>query len=200
MTSGKRTKLFSRRAELEPHARRQIRRRLSGIHRALALLGLIAMSASQLLHAGDPKELFDKVCAPCHSKDGTAQTPAAKKLGVKDLSQSKLTDAQIIQQILDGKLDPKSPSKMPPFKEKLAREEVESLVPVVKGFRKLGIRSSSRRQFVETRLGAQWDFRSIAAGGSLRLCVTVQPHAAYHESSIAETRFIPILRGSTNYF
>ena len=94
------------------------------------------LSASPSLRASDPKELFEKICAPCHSKDGTAQTPAAKKLGVKDLSQSKLTDAQIIQQILEGKQDAKATSKMPAFKEKLTREETESLVPVVKAFRK----------------------------------------------------------------
>lgn len=97
---------------------------------------LVWVSARPSLQAGDPKELFEKLCAPCHSKDGTAQTPAAKKLGVKDLSQSKLTDAQIIQQILEGKQDAKAASKMPAFKEKLTREETESLVPVVKAFRK----------------------------------------------------------------
>lgn len=136
MTSGKQTKPSRCGGSSKPDALRHIPRRLAGIPVALTLLGLVAMSPAQQLHAGDPKELFDKICAPCHSKDGTAQTPAAKKLGVKDLSQSKLTDAQIVQQILDGKLDPKSPSKMPPFKEKLTREETESLVPVVKAFRK----------------------------------------------------------------
>ncbi len=45
-------------------------------------------------------------------------------------------DAQIIQQILEGKQDAKATSKMPAFKEKLTREETESLVPVVKAFRK----------------------------------------------------------------
>ena len=97
---------------------------------------LVWLSASPSLRASEPKELFEKICAPCHSKDGTAHTPAAKKLGVKDLSQSKLTDAEIIQQILEGKQDAKATSKMPAFKEKLTREETESLVPVVKAFRK----------------------------------------------------------------
>ena len=117
-------------------SRRQRRQLFACLHPVAFWFALVWVSASPPLWAGDPKELFDKLCAPCHSKDGTAQTPAAKKLGVKDLSQSKLTDAQIIQQILEGKLDAKTPSKMPPFKEKLSREEIESLVPVVKGFRK----------------------------------------------------------------
>ena len=92
--------------------------------------------STELVHARDAGELFVKVCAPCHSKDGTAQTPAARKLGVKDLSQSKLTDAQIIEQIREGKQPGKSESKMPAFKEKLSPEEIESLVAVVKQFRK----------------------------------------------------------------
>ena len=86
---------------------------------------------------GDEKsEVFAKACASCHGKDGKAQTPAAKKLGVKDLSESKLTDEQIVQQILEGKLDLKKESKMPAFKEKLTKAELDSLIPVVKAFRK----------------------------------------------------------------
>ena len=108
---------------------------------AWSLLGGLlsaCLSLSQTACAGEAttNELFIKVCAPCHSKDGKAQTPAARKLGVKDLSESKLTDAQIVQQILEGKQDPKAESKMPAFKEKLTSAEIDSLVPVVKEFRK----------------------------------------------------------------
>jgi mono/diheme cytochrome c family protein len=99
------------------------------------LLGIVA-SVSQMALAEDPRELFAKTCAPCHGKDGKAETPAAKKLGVKDLSQSKLTDAQIVQQIMEGKKDEQGRSKMPAFNEKLTSEQVQSLVSVVKEFRK----------------------------------------------------------------
>ena len=85
--------------------------------------------------ANPAKELFAKNCAVCHSADGTAQTSLAKRLGVKDLSESKLTDAQIKQQISEGRQENQSASKMPAFKEKLTRQEVDSLVPVVKDFR-----------------------------------------------------------------
>lgn len=102
---------------------------------AALLLGLLIVLTSSS-RAGDPPEVFVKNCAPCHSKDGKAQTPAARKLGVKDLSQSKLTDAQIIQQIREGKQEKQSETKMPAFKEKLTEAEIQSLVGVVKGFRK----------------------------------------------------------------
>ncbi len=100
-----------------------------------SLLGLV-VGVAQMAFAEDPSELFMKTCASCHGKDGKAQTPAAKKLGVKDLSESKLTDAQIVQQIIEGKQNSQSSSKMPAFNEKLTPEQIQSLVPVVKGFRK----------------------------------------------------------------
>jgi mono/diheme cytochrome c family protein len=97
---------------------------------------LAATHGAEVVTPGNPaKELFAKNCAVCHGADGTAQTPLAKRLGVKDLSQSKLTDAQIKQQISEGRQENQSASKMPAFKEKLTRQEIESLVPVVKDFR-----------------------------------------------------------------
>ncbi|HZF73236.1 MAG TPA: c-type cytochrome, partial [Gemmatimonadaceae bacterium] len=55
--------------------------------------------------AADGKEVFAKQCASCHGPDGKAQTPIARKLGVKDLTQSKLTEAEIEKQIVEGKRD-----------------------------------------------------------------------------------------------
>ena len=103
---------------------------------ALALFGVVAASTEQTKPASPAKELFVKNCAVCHSADGTAQTSVAKKLGVKDLSQSKLSDAQIILQISEGRQENQSATKMPSFKERLSRGEIESLVPVIKEFRK----------------------------------------------------------------
>jgi mono/diheme cytochrome c family protein len=120
---------------LQIESRHRLGGRLSGVI-AAALLGATAAGAEETKPASPAKELFVKNCAVCHSQDGTAQTPVAKKLGVKDLSQSKLTEAQIVQQILEGRQENKSASKMPAFGEKLSRPEIESLVPVVKEFRK----------------------------------------------------------------
>lgn len=100
------------------------------------LLGMTMAVAPNAFGGDVGSEVFTKACGPCHGKDGRAQTPAAKKLGVKNLSESKLTDAQIVKQILEGKLDQKKDSKMPGFKEKLTKAEIDSLVPVVKAFRK----------------------------------------------------------------
>ena len=83
----------------------------------------------------DGKELFAKNCAPCHGPDGKAQTPIARKLGVKDLTQSKLTEAEIEKQITEGKRDDHGKEKMPSFKGKLSNDEIKSLITAVKDLR-----------------------------------------------------------------
>lgn len=85
---------------------------------------------------GGDDELFIKNCASCHGKDGKAQTPIARKLGVKDLTQSKLTEAEIEKQIVEGKRDDHGKEKMPSFKSKLSADEVKALVKTVKDLRK----------------------------------------------------------------
>jgi len=108
------------------------------IHRtvAIAVLGGIALLAASPASAAGEKELFVKHCASCHGKDGKAQTPVARKLGVKDLSLSRVADGEIERQITEGRKDDRGNPKMPPFKGKLSAEEIASLIPVVKGFRK----------------------------------------------------------------
>ena len=85
--------------------------------------------------AADGKELFAKQCASCHGPDGKAQTPIARKLGVKDLTQSKLTEAEIEKQIVEGKRDDHGKEKMPSFKSKLSADEIKSLIGAVKELR-----------------------------------------------------------------
>lgn len=82
------------------------------------------------------RALFLKTCAPCHSQDGSASTPAARKLGVKDLRLSRIPDADIARQIRDGILDPKGQQKMPAFRETLTPSQIDSLLPVVKALRR----------------------------------------------------------------
>ena len=103
---------------------------------AAILWGIVAISPAWTACADDKTELFVRNCASCHGKDGKAQTSVGKRLGVKDLSQSVLTDAQIAQQIREGKQEIQSEVKMPAFKDKLSAEEIKSLVEVVKQFRK----------------------------------------------------------------
>ena len=60
----------------------------------------------------------------------------AKKLGVKDLTESKRPDAEIEKQINAGKKSEDGKQKMPPFAGKLSPEEMKALLNVVKEFRR----------------------------------------------------------------
>lgn len=96
-------------------------------------LGLVVAA----LHA-EPEGagLFEQYCIPCHGPDGRARTLAARKLGVKDLAESKIADAEIARQIAEGKKDGAGKERMPAFKPKLADPEVAALVAFVKRLRK----------------------------------------------------------------
>jgi mono/diheme cytochrome c family protein len=96
---------------------------------------IMVVPARLTAYSGEARLRFEKNCASCHSKDGRAQTPVARQNGVRDLSESTLTDEQIIEQILQGTHGKVVDFKMPPFKEKLTRAEVDALVPVIKAFR-----------------------------------------------------------------
>jgi mono/diheme cytochrome c family protein len=82
------------------------------------------------------EEVFIKNCAPCHGPDGRARTPAARKLGVKDLTESKTTDAEIEKSIKEGRPDKSGKLVMPAFGEKVTAAEVQTLIKTVKSLRK----------------------------------------------------------------
>jgi len=96
----------------------------------------VALVSGAPVHAASGEELFVKHCVPCHGKDGKAENPAARKLGVKDLSKSKATDGEIEKQVIEGNKDKGGTLKMPQFKDTFTPEEIKSLIAVVKGFRK----------------------------------------------------------------
>jgi mono/diheme cytochrome c family protein len=86
--------------------------------------------------AAAPPALFVKACAPCHGKDGKATTPAARKLGVKDLSLSQLTEIEIQRQMVDGRTGPDGSIKMPSFRDTLKPADLELLARFVKSLQK----------------------------------------------------------------
>jgi mono/diheme cytochrome c family protein len=109
-------------------------------HIALVMIAAgLQMAGLRAAHAApDGKALFLKNCAPCHGPDGRAQTPIARRLGVKDLTQSQTSDADIARQIREGVKDSKGNSRMPSFQDRFTAEEIESLVQHVKSLRKPG--------------------------------------------------------------
>jgi mono/diheme cytochrome c family protein len=84
----------------------------------------------------DGAALFEQYCIPCHGPDGRARTPAARKLGAKDLTESRLADPDIARQIANGTKDTAGKERMPAFKAKIAETEIAALVTFVKSLRK----------------------------------------------------------------
>ncbi len=79
-------------------------------------------------------KLYMTHCKACHGEKGKP-TELGIGLEARDLTdagwQSKVTDEKIIKQIEDG-----TPEKMMPFKTKLSKEEINSLVSVVRSLGK----------------------------------------------------------------
>ena len=90
-----------------------------------AALASLFMAPAAL--AAGPAETFQQKCAACHGKDGKGQSDMAKKLGVKDLTATKLPAAEIEKVIANGK------GKMTPWKGKLSDAEIGSLAKFVAG-------------------------------------------------------------------
>ena len=98
------------------------------------VLPFILLAGGVPLRATDGPVVFADHCAPCHGLDGKARTPAGKKLGAKDLSESKIADDAIVHQIAEGLKDQKGAERMPSFQARLIAEEIAALVAVVKDF------------------------------------------------------------------
>jgi mono/diheme cytochrome c family protein len=101
---------------------------------AIALLPLFLFAFPHFAAAqSDGQKLFDTNCAKCHGADGTGNTVVGKAVGAKDLGgpeAKKLTDADIRMQIEQGK------GNMPPFGGTLNKAQIDSLIPIVRGFGK----------------------------------------------------------------
>ncbi len=71
--------------------------------------------------------VYLRKCANCHGKDGNP-SEIGKKMGVKvGLTQTKLSEAEIVALVSGGK------GKMPAYKEKLSEAEIASVAKFVKG-------------------------------------------------------------------
>ena len=78
---------------------------------------------------GTAEATFKAKCAGCHGADGSANTPAAKALGVRDFQSpdvQKETDTELADIITKGK------NKMPKYGEKLKESEIKDLAGYVR--------------------------------------------------------------------
>ncbi|HET7535986.1 MAG TPA: c-type cytochrome [Candidatus Didemnitutus sp.] len=100
------------------------------------LIGITLGSFAIVVRADDGRDNYLENCASCHGEDGKAKTPAGKKSRAKDLTVSKLTDADIERQIVNGgPKDSKGRQAMPPFKDTLTPEQIAAVATYVKTLR-----------------------------------------------------------------
>jgi mono/diheme cytochrome c family protein len=90
-------------------------------------LAAVAILLAATAASADGKATYGGKCAACHGADGKGQTTMGKKLGVKDLTASKLTAAEMEAIVTAGK------GKMTPFGTKLGAAEIKEVVAFVKG-------------------------------------------------------------------
>jgi cytochrome c6 len=100
---------------------------------AVIALGLVMLATKASAgDVADGEKAFQTNCVVCHGADGTG-TPTGKALKAPDLHSDqvqKMTDAQIADQIANGK------NNMPPFKSTLSKDQIQSLVLYVRTFGK----------------------------------------------------------------
>lgn len=101
--------------------------RLAVAFTALWLAGAAALA--------DGPTLFVKNCAPCHGPKGKPNAKMVRLLGVRDLTQSRISAAEVERQILEGRQEG-ARQVMPAFKESLKEQEVKALVQHVLSLRK----------------------------------------------------------------
>jgi cytochrome c6 len=89
------------------------------------IAALFALSLAGTALADEAADLYAKRCASCHGKDGKG-TPVGQKMGAKDLTALKESEAEIAATITNGK------GKMTAYKDKLSAAEIKSLAKYVK--------------------------------------------------------------------
>jgi len=95
--------------------------------KALAVL-VAALLAPPAARAADAASVWASHCADCHGKDGRGRTGMGRRLGVKDLSSTPKSAAELAADIADGIPE----RKMPAYGKKLSPEQIDALAAFVK--------------------------------------------------------------------
>jgi len=93
-----------------------------------ALLSLGVASAS----AEDAAATYKSKCLACHSANGTGDTAAGKKLGVKDFHSpeiAKMSDQELFDITKNGK------AKMPKYEGKLTDDQIKELIMYIRSLK-----------------------------------------------------------------
>jgi len=104
------------------------------VFRASLVVLAIAFAMSVSAFAADATaDVFKSKCASCHGADGKGDTPAGKKMNVKDLASDdvqKQSDADLAAVIEKGK------KPMPGYEGKVTKEQIDGLVKWIRTLKK----------------------------------------------------------------
>ena len=104
------------------------------IFRASLVVLAIAFAMSVSAFAADATaDVFKSKCASCHGADGKGDTPAGKKMNVKDFASDdvqKQSDADLATVIEKGK------KPMPGYEGKVTKEQIDGLVKWIRTLKK----------------------------------------------------------------
>jgi cytochrome c6 len=109
---------------------------MMGTMRSLLMRVVLTAAVLSLGVAGacaqDAADLYKSKCQACHGADGKGDTPAGKKLGVKDFHSpevAKMSDQELFAITKNGK------DKMPPYDKKLTDEQIKELIKYVRSLK-----------------------------------------------------------------
>jgi len=112
----------------------QEKKRMRTMFRATLVVLAIAFVMSVSAFAADATaDVFKSKCASCHGADGKGDTPAGKKMNVKDLASDdvqKQSDADLAGVIEKGK------KPMPGYEGKVTKEQIDGLVKWIRTLKK----------------------------------------------------------------
>jgi mono/diheme cytochrome c family protein len=99
------------------------------VHSIITLAAALAFGAATYAYAqDDPAALYKSKCQACHGADGKGETPAGKKIGVKDFHSpevAKMSDVELFEITKKGK------EKMPSYDKKLTDDQIKSLIKFI---------------------------------------------------------------------
>ncbi len=92
----------------------------------IAMVLAAAFAVAPLARAESGAEVYAGKCKLCHGPDGKGSA-VGLKMGAKDLTVTKLSDAEIAKTVEEGR------GKMTPFKGKLEPAQIQAVAKYVKG-------------------------------------------------------------------
>jgi len=99
----------------------------------IALLTILILGAASCVFAQDDvAALYKSKCQVCHGPDGKGDTPAGKKVGVKDFHSpevAKMPDTELFEITRKGK------DKMPSYDKKLTDDQIKALVKYIRSLK-----------------------------------------------------------------